>query len=114
MEAQIACGSAIERKKQPKSAKILWAVLVEIVDRREVRRYSRERSSPWRSLRFWGSSRRSPQPFYVTLVSRIMMFALAAARLNVVLGYGATVRFGQALYPNLTVRETLLATAHSR
>src|SRR5450432_2211993 len=38
------------------------------------------------------------QPFYVTLVSRIMIFALAAMGLNLVLGYGAMVSFGHALY----------------
>jgi branched-chain amino acid transport system permease protein len=38
------------------------------------------------------------QPFYVTLVSRIMIFALAAAGLNLALGYGAMVSFGHALY----------------
>ena len=38
------------------------------------------------------------QPFYVTLVSRIMIFALAAVGLNLVLGYGAMVSFGHALY----------------
>src|SRR5579871_5659473 len=37
-------------------------------------------------------------PFYVTLVSRIMIFALAALGLNLVLGYGALVSFGHALY----------------
>ena len=38
------------------------------------------------------------QPYYVTLVSRIMIFALAAVGLNLVLGYGAMVSFGHALY----------------
>ena len=38
------------------------------------------------------------QSFYVTLVSRIMIFALAASGLNLVLGYGAMVSFGHALY----------------
>lgn len=38
------------------------------------------------------------QPFYVTLVSRFMIFALAAVGLNLVLGYGAMVSFGHALY----------------
>lgn len=40
----------------------------------------------------------SGQSFYVTLVSRIMIFALAASGLNLVLGYGAMVSFGHALY----------------
>ncbi len=38
------------------------------------------------------------QPFYVTLVTRIMIFALAALGLNLVLGYGAMVSFGHAMY----------------
>jgi branched-chain amino acid transport system permease protein len=38
------------------------------------------------------------QPFYVTLISRMMIFALAAVGLNLILGYGAMVSFGHALY----------------
>ncbi len=38
------------------------------------------------------------QPFYVTLVSRMMIFALAALGLNLILGYGAMVSFGHAVY----------------
>src|SRR5476651_2474453 len=38
------------------------------------------------------------QPFYVTLISRMMIFALAALGLNLILGYGAMVSFGHALY----------------
>jgi len=38
------------------------------------------------------------QPFYVTLFSRIMIFALAALGLNLILGYGGLVSFGHALY----------------
>ena len=38
------------------------------------------------------------QPFYVTLFSRIMVFALAAVGLNLVLGFGGLVSFGHALY----------------
>ncbi len=41
------------------------------------------------------------QSFYVTLVSRMMIFALAATGLNLVLGYGAMVSFGHALYIGL-------------
>ncbi len=39
--------------------------------------------------------------FYVTLVSRMMIFALAATGLNLVMGYGAMVSFGHALYIGL-------------
>jgi branched-chain amino acid transport system permease protein len=38
------------------------------------------------------------QPFYVTLFSRIMIFALAALGLNFILGFGGLVSFGHALY----------------
>ena len=41
------------------------------------------------------------QSFYVTLVSRMMIFALAAVGLNLVMGYGALVSFGHALYIGL-------------
>jgi len=37
-------------------------------------------------------------PFYVTLVLRILIFALAAASLNLLLGYAGLVSFGHALY----------------
>jgi len=38
------------------------------------------------------------QPFYITLFSRIMIFALAAVGLNLILGFGGLVSFGHALY----------------
>jgi branched-chain amino acid transport system permease protein len=41
------------------------------------------------------------ESFYVTLVSRMMIFALAATGLNLVMGYGAMVSFGHALYIGL-------------
>jgi branched-chain amino acid transport system permease protein len=41
------------------------------------------------------------QSFYVTLVSRMMIFALAATGLNLIMGYGAMVSFGHALYIGL-------------
>lgn len=37
-------------------------------------------------------------PFYVTLALRILIFALAAASLNLLLGYGGLVSFGHAQY----------------
>ena len=40
----------------------------------------------------------SGQGFYLTLVSRIMIFGLAALGLNLVLGFGAMVSMGHALY----------------
>jgi branched-chain amino acid transport system permease protein len=38
------------------------------------------------------------EPYYVTLFSRILVFALAALGLNLILGYGAMVSFGHAMY----------------
>ena len=38
------------------------------------------------------------QPFYLDLFRRIMIFALAAASLNLILGYGGMVSFGHAAY----------------
>ena len=38
------------------------------------------------------------QPFYITLFGRILVFALAAASLNLILGFGGMVSFGHALY----------------
>ena len=41
------------------------------------------------------------QPFYLTLVSRIMIYALAALALNFILGFGGLVSFGHAVYMGL-------------
>ena len=38
------------------------------------------------------------QPFYLDLVRRIMIFAIAASSLNLILGYGGMVSFGHAAY----------------
>jgi branched-chain amino acid transport system permease protein len=38
------------------------------------------------------------QPFYLDLVRRIMIFAIAALSLNLILGYGGLVSFGHAAY----------------
>jgi branched-chain amino acid transport system permease protein len=38
------------------------------------------------------------QPFYLDLVRRIMIFAIAAISLNLILGYGGLVSFGHAAY----------------
>ena len=38
------------------------------------------------------------QPFYVTLFTRVVIFALAAVGLNLILGFGALVSFGHAMY----------------
>ncbi|MCW5633944.1 MAG: branched-chain amino acid ABC transporter permease [Rubrivivax sp.] len=41
------------------------------------------------------------EPFYVTLFTRILVFAIAATGLNLILGYGALVSFGHAMYVGL-------------
>jgi branched-chain amino acid transport system permease protein len=38
------------------------------------------------------------QPFYIALVARIMIFAIAAMSLDLILGYGGLVSFGHAAY----------------
>ena len=38
------------------------------------------------------------QPFYVDLVARIMILAIAAISLDVILGYGSMISFGHAVY----------------
>ena len=38
------------------------------------------------------------QPFYVDLLRRVMIFAIAAISLNLILGYGGMVSFGHAAY----------------
>jgi branched-chain amino acid transport system permease protein len=38
------------------------------------------------------------EPYYVTLFTRIVIFALAAVGLNLILGYGGLVSFGHAMY----------------
>ena len=38
------------------------------------------------------------QPFYIDLVRRIMILAVAAVSLNLILGYGGMVSFGHAAY----------------
>jgi len=38
------------------------------------------------------------QPFYLTLVTRMLVFAIAALSLDLILGYGAMVSFGHAAY----------------
>src|SRR5207237_6473906 len=41
------------------------------------------------------------QPFYLDLVRRIMILAIAAISLNLILGYGGMVSFGHAAYLGL-------------
>lgn len=41
------------------------------------------------------------EPFYVDLIARVMIFAIAAMSLDFILGYGAMISFGHALYMGL-------------
>ncbi|MDH4175773.1 MAG: hypothetical protein OEV97_18725 [Betaproteobacteria bacterium] len=38
------------------------------------------------------------QPYYIDLLRRVMVFAIAAVSLNLILGYGGLVSFGHAAY----------------
>ncbi len=51
-------------------------------------------------------------PFYVTLALRILIFALAAASLNLVLGYGGLISFGHALYLGLGAYVVAILSFH--
>jgi branched-chain amino acid transport system permease protein len=52
------------------------------------------------------------QPYYLTLFSRIMIFGLAALGLNLILGYGALVSFGHALYIGIGAYAVGILTSH--
>jgi branched-chain amino acid transport system permease protein len=52
------------------------------------------------------------EPFYITLVARILIFGLAACGLNLVLGYGGLVSFGHALYVGLGAYVVGILAAH--
>lgn len=52
------------------------------------------------------------QPFYVTLFTRILIFAIAATGLNLILGYGALVSFGHAMYMGLGAYAVGLLSHH--
>ena len=41
------------------------------------------------------------EPFYLTLIARIMIFAIAAVSLDLILGYGGLISFGHAAYLGL-------------
>ena len=52
------------------------------------------------------------QTTYLTLFSRLMVYALAALGLNLVLGYGALVSFGHALYLGIGAYAVGMLSAH--
>jgi branched-chain amino acid transport system permease protein len=51
-------------------------------------------------------------PFYLTLVGRMMIWALAALSLNLILGYGGLVSFGHAAYLGVGVYTVGILAAH--
>ena len=51
-------------------------------------------------------------PFYLTLVARIMIFAIAALSLDLILGYGGMVSFGHAAYLGVGVYTVGILSAH--
>ncbi|MGH7318949.1 MAG: branched-chain amino acid ABC transporter permease [Candidatus Rokuibacteriota bacterium] len=51
-------------------------------------------------------------PFYVTLVGRMMIWAMAALSLNLILGYGGMVSFGHAAYLGVGVYTVGIFSAH--
>ncbi len=51
-------------------------------------------------------------PFHVSLALRILIFALAAASLNLVLGYGGLMSFGHALYLGLGAYVVAILSFH--
>ena len=52
------------------------------------------------------------EPYYVTLFTRILVFGLAALGLNLVLGYGAMVSFGHAMYMGIGAYAVGILGAH--
>ncbi len=51
-------------------------------------------------------------PFYLTLVGRMMIWAIAALSLNLILGYGGMVSFGHAAYLGVGVYTVGILSAH--
>jgi len=52
------------------------------------------------------------QPFYIDLLRRVMIFAIAALSLNLILGYGGLVSFGHAAYLGLGAYAVGVLTHH--
>ena len=52
------------------------------------------------------------QSFYLTIVTRIMVFALAALGLNLVLGFGGMVSFGHGLYVGIGAYAVGILSSH--
>ena len=52
------------------------------------------------------------EPFYISLVARIMVFAIAALSLDLILGYGGMVSFGHAAYLGLGAYAVAILSYH--
>jgi branched-chain amino acid transport system permease protein len=52
------------------------------------------------------------QPFYLTLVTRMLIFAIAALSLDLILGYGAMASFGHAAYLGIGAYAVGILAAH--
>src|SRR5687767_11087723 len=52
------------------------------------------------------------QPFYVDLVRRIMILAIAAASLDLILGYGGMISFGHAAFLGIGAYAVGILTSH--
>ena len=52
------------------------------------------------------------EPFYTSLVARIMVFAIAAVSLDLILGYGGMVSFGHAAYLGLGAYSVAILSYH--
>lgn len=57
-------------------------------------------------------ARVAAEPFAITFVSRVLVFALAGMSLNLILGYGGMVSFGHALYLGLGAYVVGIAAYH--
>jgi len=51
-------------------------------------------------------------PFYLVIVTRIMIFAIAAVSLDLILGYGAMVSFGHAAFVGIGAYAVGIASSH--
>ena len=52
------------------------------------------------------------EPFYLDLLRRVMIFAIAAISLNLILGYGGMVSFGHAAYLGIGAYAVAIGPAH--
>jgi branched-chain amino acid transport system permease protein len=52
------------------------------------------------------------QPFYIDLFTRVMVFAIAAASLDLILGYGGMVSFGHAAYLGIGAYAVAILSFH--